>query len=206
MLQPDPSPGPAPIADRKVIRREARAARNAFVARLNPDSRLAMEKALAANVLPHMGPSGIVGSHAAAGGEIDPRHVEEAALALGWRLAFPRVADGPLSYHESTWSDLAPGYKGIAEPLASAPFARPDVLLVPLLAVDLAGNRLGQGGGHYDRTLAALRASGPILAIGICWDMQIFPGIPAAAWDQPLDAIATPTAFHLAAGPARRAR
>ena len=205
MLRPDAFPAPDPLADRKPARRNARAARNAFVASLNPAIRQAMEKALAGHVLPHLGPPGVIGSHAAAGGEIDPRLLEEAALAIGWRLAFPRVADGPLDYHLAGWSDLAPGYKGIAEPSPHAPNARPDVLLIPLLAADLAGNRLGQGGGHYDRTLAALRASGPILAIGICWDMQISAHIPAAHWDQPLDAIATPTAFHLAAATARRA-
>lgn len=195
--------GPEPLPDRKPLRRDARAARRAFVGSLNPAIRQTLEKALASQILPHLGPRGIIGSHAAAGDEIDPRAIEDAALALGWRLAFPRVTDGPLSYHLARWSELAPGYKGIAEPSGDAPLSRPDVLLVPLLAADLAGNRLGQGGGHYDRTLAALRASGPVLAIGVCWDMQLSPYIPAAHWDQPLDAIATPTAFHLSACPAK---
>lgn len=214
MPQPELSPPPSPSSasppvsdaapDRKALRRTARAARAAFVASLNPTIRGTLEKALAAHLLPHLGPPGILGSHAACGDEIDPRAVEEAAAHLGWRLAYPRVADGPLSYHLARRDELAPGYKGIAEPQAPAPLIRPDVLLVPLVAADHCGHRLGQGGGHYDRTLAALRASGPVLAIGICWDMQLGAQVPAAAWDQPLDAIATPTAFHLAAGPARR--
>lgn len=207
---PEPSPKPAPdadatVPDRKSLRRFARAARAAFVGTLNPAIRNALETALATQVLPHLGPPGILGSHAASGGEVGPRAIEEAAERLGWRIAYPRVADGPLNYHLVRWADLGPGYKGIAEPPPHAPLARPDVLLVPLVAADLCGNRLGQGGGHYDRTLAALRASGPVLAIGLCWDMQLGERIPAAPWDQPLDAIATPTAFHLAAGPARRA-
>lgn len=146
----------------------------------------------------------MLGSHAAAGDEIDPRPLEATAQALGWRIAFPRVADGPLSFHLVPRAALAPGYRGIAEPHADTPGVRPDVLLVPLLAADGDGNRLGQGGGHYDRTLAALRATGPLLAIGLCWDAQIVGRVPARHWDQPLDAIATPTAFHLAPSTARR--
>ena len=193
-----------PLADRKAMRRTARAARGAFVATLNPAVRCALEKALAAQLVPHLGPAGILGTHAAIGDEIDPHAVEATALSLGWRLAFPRVTDGPLSYHLCGRGELTPGYKGIPEPCSTARPARPDVLLVPLMAADLAGNRLGQGGGHYDRTLAALRASGPVLAIGLCWDMQILPHVAAAAWDQPLDALATPTVFHLAASPAKQ--
>ncbi|MCG2842412.1 5-formyltetrahydrofolate cyclo-ligase [Sandaracinobacter sp. RS1-74] len=208
---PEPTPlFPPPGADhsaetRKRLRQAARAARHAFAAGLNPLTRRALEQALCAQILPHLGPPGVLGSHAAIGDEIDPRAIEDAARASGWRLAFPRVGEGPLSYHRAGRADLAPGYKGIPEPPAEAPLARPDVLLVPLLAADLRGNRLGQGGGHYDRTLAALRASGPVLAIGIAFDLQLEAGIPAAPWDQPLDAIATPTAFHLTHGPARRA-
>jgi 5-formyltetrahydrofolate cyclo-ligase len=206
MQRAEPSPDTAAFpTDRKALRRTARLARSAFAASLNPAVRAAMEQALARQVLPHLGPRGLLGSHAAQADEIDPRAVEAAALALGWRLAFPRVADGPLAYHPATRADLQPGYKGIAEPPETLPLARPDVLLVPLTAADLCGNRLGQGGGHFDRTLAALRASGPVLAIGLCWDMQLVPHIAAAPWDQPLDALATPTAFHLAASPARRA-
>jgi 5-formyltetrahydrofolate cyclo-ligase len=99
--------------------------------------------------------------------------------------------------------ELSPGYRGIPEPRPDLPAVRPDVVLVPLVAADRNGHRLGQGGGHYDRTLAALRAQGPVLAIGLAWDMQIMPDIPASPWDQPLDAIATPTAFHLVAHAAR---
>ena len=209
-MQPESSPNVAAPSEalaenRKNLRRSARAARSAFTEGLNPAVCAALQHALASQVLPHLGPPGVLGSHAATGGEIDPRAVEEAALALGWRLAFPRVTEGPLDYHAAGRAELRPGYKGIAEPLPDAPLLRPDVLLVPLLAVDLCGNRLGQGGGHYDRTLAALRASGPVLAIALCWDMQLVPLVPAAAWDQPLNAIATPTAFHLAASPAKRA-
>jgi 5-formyltetrahydrofolate cyclo-ligase len=178
--------------------------RAAFVTALAGPVRRALETALAALALPHLGPPGLIGSHAAIGDEADPAALEAAAIATGWETAFPRVAgDGPLIFHRARYADLAPGYRGIPEPPAHLPPAQPDVLLVPLVAADLAGNRLGQGGGHYDRTLAQLRAAGPILAIGIAWDLQLMPHLPARSWDQPLDAIATPTAFHLVAHGAR---
>lgn len=192
---------------RRRERQAARAARNAFVAALAPATRRALEAALAARLLPHLGPPGVLGTYWAAGDEVDPRPIEAAAAALGWRLAFPKVTGPhPLDFHLATGADLAPGFRGIPEPAESAPRAHPDVLLVPLLAADRAGNRLGQGGGHFDRTLAALRARGPLLAIGLAWDMQLVAQLPVAPWDQPLDALATPTAFHLAGAGARTAR
>lgn len=191
-------------ARRKTLRQGARAARAAFVAALAGPVRRGLEAALARHALPHLGPPGTLGSFAAVGDEIDPAALEAAALDAGWETAFPRVAgDGPLAFHRARYADLAPGYRGIPEPGADRPLARPDVLLVPLVAADLSGNRLGQGGGHYDRTLAALRTQGPLLAIGLAWDMQIVETLPAQPWDQPLDALATPTAFHLVAHGAR---
>lgn len=68
---------------------------------------------------------------------------------------------------------------------------RPRVLIVPLLAFDARGYRLGYGGGFYDRTLAALRAEGPVLAIGLAFAAQARAAVPTEPTDEPLDAIAT---------------
>ena len=195
---------PAPPTERTLLRGAARQRRRAFLSAISHDGRTAQQRALAGQVLPHLGPPGILGSHAAIGDEIDTRPIEAMAAELGWTLAWPRVTgNAPLAYHLQERTLFSPGALGIPEPAADTPLARPDVVLVPLLAADLAGNRLGQGGGHYDRTLAALRASGPLLAIGLCWDVQLLPEVPADHWDQPLDAIATPSAFHLVAHHAR---
>lgn len=199
------APSPDPDADaRQALRRSARAARSAFVTALAAPIRRALESALAAATLPHLGAPAILASYAALGHELDPAPLESAAMSAGFTLAFPRVRpDAPLAFHRATFADLSPGFRGIPEPASDSPEVRPDILLVPLLAADLSGARLGQGGGHYDRTLAALRAQGPVRAIGLAWDMQLVPHIPAQPWDQPLDAIATPTAFHRAAHTAR---
>ena len=68
---------------------------------------------------------------------------------------------------------------------------RPEVLIVPLAGFDRAGNRLGYGGGFYDRTLAQLRASGPTLAIGFAYGVQEIRAIPVEVTDAPLDLIVT---------------
>jgi 5-formyltetrahydrofolate cyclo-ligase len=82
---------------------------------------------------------------------------------------------------------------GIAEPLPSAPEVDPDVVLVPLLAFDAEGYRLGYGGGFYDRTLAKLRALKPIIAIGVAYDEQRVDVVPRGRYDEPVDWILTPS-------------
>lgn len=87
--------------------------------------------------------------------------------------------------------DLVPGPHGTAHPGKAAPLVTPTLLLVPLLAFDRRGGRLGYGGGYYDRTLAALRQQGSVLAVGIAYRAQEFPELPLDAFDQRLDWIVT---------------
>ena len=82
---------------------------------------------------------------------------------------------------------LAPGAFGIHEPLDIWPRAMPDLLLVPLLAFDAAGHRLGYGGGFYDRTLALLK----VPAIGIAYAGQEVASLPHEAHDRTLDMVLT---------------
>ncbi len=75
----------------------------------------------------------------------------------------------------------------IPEPLDSAPAVQPTLLLVPLLAYDSAGYRLGYGGGYYDRSIRALRARAPVLAVGMAFSEQRVDPVPHGARDEPLD-------------------
>jgi 5-formyltetrahydrofolate cyclo-ligase len=90
---------------------------------------------------------------------------------------------------------LSIGAFGIEEPLPNAAPLFPRVMLMPLLAVDQAGHRLGYGGGFYDRTLALYRSRGPVLAIGIALSAQVVPAVPHESTDMALDAVATPMGF-----------
>jgi len=126
--------------------------------------------------------------------EADPRALMLALGAKGHPLALPCVVakHTPLRFHRWRESDaMRVGAFGIAEPLVGAEAVTPSVLLVPLLAFDGEGTRLGYGGGYYDRTLAVLRAQGPVRAIGIAYAGQEVPALPHAAHDQRLDAILT---------------
>jgi len=178
---------PLEMNDKPAVRRAARAIRRAFVASLENEERELLELDLGQRLLNLIPAESSVGSYLAVGDEIEP------GLHSHWpSIAYPRVAGDALTFHVCRYGQMAPGYAKIMEPPADAPPVTPTVVLVPLVAADLRGNRIGQGGGHYDRTLAALRAAGPVTAIGLAWDMQIVAAIAADPWDQPLDWIATP--------------
>lgn len=132
--------------------------------------------------------------------EIDPRPMMRALATQGAKLCLPRTppkgGEGAgLTFHLCDPDDTSMLEKsawGVMEPKAHLPLVRPDIVLVPLLGFDRAGHRLGQGQGHYDRTLQALRAAGPVLAIGVAFAAQEVERIPFEAHDQRLDWIITP--------------
>ncbi|MGI4877336.1 MAG: 5-formyltetrahydrofolate cyclo-ligase, partial [Janthinobacterium lividum] len=160
--------------------------RSAFVAEIGEKRREIAQKAMVDAIFARFS-CRIVAGYFASGSEIDPSGYPGA-------LAFPRVLPGGgVAFHACPRADLRPGFAGIPEPDASSPLVEPDVVLVPLVAVDRRGNRIGQGGGHYDRTLDRLRAHRPVVAIGVAWDIQLVDSVLTEPWDQPLDAIATPT-------------
>ncbi len=99
----------------------------------------------------------------------------------------------PLRFRE--WSPGAKMVEGTFKALipADGMWVEPEVLIVPLLAYDARGYRLGYGGGFYDRTLEALRARGPVLAVGFAFAAQEVAEVPIDATDQRLDAVVTET-------------
>jgi 5-formyltetrahydrofolate cyclo-ligase len=126
--------------------------------------------------------------------EIDVLPLMARLAAEGWRTALPVVVGRARPLVFRAWSPGEPTFPGvwsIPVPPESAPEVRPDVLLVPMLAFDRSGFRLGYGGGFYDRTLSALRASKPIVAVGVAFSGQELPEVPREAHDEPLDWILT---------------
>ena len=83
------------------------------------------------------------------------------------------------------------GRYGIPSPGKDKPTVMPDIVLVPLLAYDGVGRRLGYGAGHYDRTLQHLRDNGPVWAVGVAYAEQMFDDLPEDQYDQRLDAVLT---------------
>jgi 5-formyltetrahydrofolate cyclo-ligase len=177
-------------------RASMRAIRKQHVAALGAPGLARDATALAALALPHLANFSLIGSYTAVGSEIDPAALEAVLRLRGQIIALPMVSDAttPLYFAQHDIEDsLTPGPMGhIPQPLASAKRVQPEALLVPLLAVDARGYRLGQGAGHYDRTIAAMR---PIFTLGLAYDCQIVDHVTQALWDEPLDAIVTPTRF-----------
>jgi len=137
-----------------------------------------------------LAPGSIVGGYHALPEEADPALLLARLVETGCTVAFPRVAGKgqALEFHHVPGGEvLAPGSFGIPEPLESWPRAVPDVLLVPLLAFDAVGHRLGYGGGFYDRTLALLN----VPTIGIGYAGQEIASIPFEPHDRTLDMVLT---------------
>jgi 5-formyltetrahydrofolate cyclo-ligase len=136
-----------------------------------------------------------VASYRAMGSEIDPEPTEAWLRTLGLAIVLPVTPPKgqPLRFHLFAPGDRLVAHRfGMSEPDPSRPDRRPDVLLVPLLAIDDQGNRLGYGGGYYDLTLQALRRGGTCVAIGLAFSEQRVDAVPHDAYDQRLDAVATP--------------
>jgi len=117
----------------------------------------------------------------------------------GHTIALPYFADraAPMTFRHHTdpyaQDDLEVGPFGILQPVADADQLVPDVLFVPLVGFTPALERLGQGGGHYDRWLAE---HPPALAVGLAWDARACETLPTEPHDKPLDAVVTPTRIY----------
>jgi 5-formyltetrahydrofolate cyclo-ligase len=132
----------------------------------------------------------VVGGYHALPEEADPALLLARLSEMGCRIAFPRVvAEGlPLEFHFVPDGErLTPGAFKIHEPWGAWPRANPTLLLVPLLAFDASGHRLGFGGGYYDRTIADLQ----VPTIGIAYAGQQVASLPHQAHDRTLYMVLT---------------
>jgi 5-formyltetrahydrofolate cyclo-ligase len=141
----------------------------------------------------------VVAGYRATGAEIDPWPTLARFELSGVQIALPAIVaiDRPMVFR--LWRSgeaLAPDALGIPAPTSLAAEARPDVIIAPVLAFDAEGGRLGQGGGWFDRALAALRAEGPRLVIGLAFADQEVGRVPREPHDQGLDATLTESGYR----------
>jgi 5-formyltetrahydrofolate cyclo-ligase len=124
--------------------------------------------------------------------EIDPEPIARRLRAVGVGIFLPVVVerDGALAFR-AEGGPLAPDAAGLPAPCPGAAERDPDLVILPLLAFDGDGYRLGWGGGYYDRTLLGLRARGRVLAVGLAFEGQKVEKVPREAHDQRLDAVVT---------------
>lgn len=129
--------------------------------------------------------------YAAHGGEIDPAEFAAACASRGVVVCYPLVHEkASLTFHAAPPDTLVPGMIGIAEPPAGAPTVAPDAIdlfVVPGVAFDEAGRRLGQGVAYYDRTLPASRGR----KVGFAYELQIVPEVPSEPHDVRMDFVVT---------------
>jgi 5-formyltetrahydrofolate cyclo-ligase len=143
-------------------------------------------------------PPQVAAFYVALGSELDPRTLSSWFAGRGVRICLPVVVGPaqPLVFREVTDEGLHADALDLPCPPVHAPLVRPELIFVPLLGFDLTGARLGQGGGYYDRTLAALRAAGPpVRAIGLAYAGQQVDRLPTDGFDQRLDGVLTETAY-----------
>jgi 5-formyltetrahydrofolate cyclo-ligase len=192
MASSDISSCPDPLAAQKdELRRRARLVRNA----IPPERRAADAQRVAdADLQASLGAPGILAAYYPTAKEFDPLPLLRRLTGEGWMLALPVVTgEAPLVFRR--WSLGAPltrGQRGMMEP-DGGEILRPALLLGPLLAFDARGYRLGYGGGHYDRTLEALRRDGPAVALGLAFDEQEVAQLHVGPHDQRLDWVLTPS-------------
>ena len=200
MVVPSLPPGPSgPLVQqdhialsKEALRKAALDARKAFVRTLSDARRARLEQRLAEHLTSLCAGATVVGGYAPLGSEISPILAMEEARAVGRIVAFPAFDNPGKPFKFRAGDPLQPGPFGIMQPKRSAPVVEPDLIFVPLIAIDGRGTRLGRGKGHYDRALASLRKTGARL-IGVGWSIQrLADTIPANEWDVPLHAFASP--------------
>lgn len=194
-MDPTPAPTDREELDRAkaLVRFRARAARRTVLPEVRTDHAYAIAERMLH--LPEMMNASTVMLYGASPEEADPSVLEAALRDLGKRIAYPRVAGGhDLTIH---WVDdpsvLVVGAFGLMQPREDTPVAplrKIGVIVVPGVAFDDEGNRLGFGGGYYD---TLLEGPGAPPTVGIAYDEQILDHVPHEDRDRPVDALVTPT-------------
>lgn len=151
-----------------------------------------------------LAPGACVSGYWPTSSEIDIRPLMNMLSDRGHPCCMPVVINKQQPMRFRQWTpgvQMVPGRFGIPVPPDTLPEMRPDIVLVPLLAFDRRGMRLGRGGGLYDRTIELLRATGKVIAVGISFSGQEVASVPFDVYDQRIDWIVTESqAFNINTG------
>jgi 5-formyltetrahydrofolate cyclo-ligase len=186
-----------PAEDKRALRAAAKSTRAAAKAAA-PEAPARLTARFLDAVL--LTPGAVVGGYWPIGDEMDVLPLLGALRERGVSLALPVVAAPGTPLVFRAWrpgDEMAPGAHGISAPLPSAELVVPSLLIVPLLAFDAQGWRLGYGAGYYDRTLEAFAAAGrPVTAVGVAYAGQEVPEVPHDGGDVRLSAVVTEAAVY----------
>ncbi|MER6518920.1 5-formyltetrahydrofolate cyclo-ligase [Streptomyces sp. NPDC001553] len=199
--QPSRNPA-APVAEKATLRRELLAARRS----LSPEARRAAALALSRTALelPELADARTVAAYVSVGGEPGTRELLDALRAAGKRVLLPlllpdndldwAVYEGPDSLAEAAHPGKIRLLEPAGPPLGPDAVTGADAVLLPGLAVDRRGMRLGRGGGSYDRVLERLERAGarPALVV-LLHDEEVVARVPEEPHDHPVQAVATPS-------------
>ena len=181
---------------KKQLRDELRRKRVAHAAGLPPEVSALVFNRPPSPVLALVPEGATIGLYRSDAGEAPSASYIRFFFERGHPIALPRVTtlDKPMEFRLHTdpyeESDLEAGVWGLRQPRIAAPVVTPEVLFMPLVGFTAKGDRLGQGGGYYDRYLAARPQT---VSIGMAWDVQEVPELPTELHDMRLSAIVTPT-------------
>jgi 5-formyltetrahydrofolate cyclo-ligase len=187
------------VTSKSDLRKALRAARKEHVAAQSDAIRALLFNRPPAPLLEKIGSEAVIGLYHANSVEAPAGGYARFFHEAGHRIALPAFTapDAPMIFREHSdphsEGDLEKGAFGMLQPASDAAEVAPDVLFIPLVGFTTALERLGQGGGHYDRWLAANPGR---MVIGLAWDVQLVRELPLEPHDMPLDAIVTPTRIY----------
>ena len=188
------------IADEKAaLRKKLRKLRREHAAALPPEVSALVFARPPSPLVALVPPGATIGLYREDPGEAPASSYARHFFEAGHKIALPRITTlaEPMRFHLHTdpyeGGDLHPGPLGLMQPAPDAPEVVPDVLFMPLVGFTADGNRIGQGGGFYDRWLAAHPGT---IAIGMAWDVQKVDQLPLEDHDMKITAIVTPTRIY----------
>ena len=192
-------PSESQMQDKATLRKQLRATRREHVEQLPEPMRGLVFRHPPAPLLEKIAPDATIGLYHANSHEAPTASYIAHFYERGHKVALPRFIkrEAPMEFAELNdpfgESDLETGPFGMKQPREEASATLPDMLFVPLVGFTALGERMGQGGGHYDRYLAKHPGC---IAIGLAWDVQLCDELPIEPHDQRLDAVITPTRMY----------